>query len=181
MLFSKVFDSLHLLQSILFVAGGFLLPVNYLPVFICGITWMLTRYHDYCIISEFTRAGQNFLNGCKEDKDYSRECLKKYEEYGIYMTPKLSSNIMTAMLGINVFVSLYRMSVYHKFPIIYHTSSKKERTSWYFFIIFLFLLVLTGEAIFYALYESDLNLPECNNNSNFQMPTSSTIIDSIKD
>ena len=48
-----------------FVVGGFILPVDYLPVFIFLVTWQLSRYHDYCVISEFTRSGQNFFNGCK--------------------------------------------------------------------------------------------------------------------
>ena len=160
--FSTSIDTLHSLQSVIFATGSFILPVEYLPVFICLVTWMLSRYHDYCFISEITRSGQNFLNGCREDKDYTRDIIQWYSDKGIPMTRELSSNILTAVLAINILVSLYRLSKRYKFPILFISNSKRKMTYWSIFVCLVVLLVTVCEIFVHILYESDRQLPPCN-------------------
>lgn len=159
--FSGFIDLLHVLQSVLFLTGGFFLPIQYLPVFICAVTWMVSRYHDYCVVSEFARSGQNYINGCKEKKDFTRDCLKIYEKFGIHMTVELSSNLLTTFLAINIVVSLYRMSVFYKFPLLFDANTKKKRIRYSLFIVFVLMLILFGEAIVHILHYKELNMPYC--------------------
>lgn len=159
--FSTLIDTLHVLQSVIFVTGSVILPVEYLPVFICLVTWMLSRYHDYCFISEITRSGQNFLNGCREDKDFTRENIQWYNDRGIPMTRELSSNILTALLAINIIVSLYRLSKHYKFPILFTSNSKRKMTYWSIFVCSVVLLVTICEIFVHFLFESDRKLSPC--------------------
>ena len=159
--FSSSIDNLHFLQSVLFGTGSFILPVEYLPVFIFCVTWLLARYHDYCVISEITRSGQNFLNGCREDKDFAGGLIDWYTVKGIPMTRELSSNIFTAVLAINIIVSVYRLSKRYNFPILFTSNSKKKMTYWTIFSFSLLFVVTACEMIVHVLYESDQQLPPC--------------------
>ncbi len=159
--FSNFVDLLHVLQSVLFVTGGFLLPIQYLPVFICAVTWMVSRYHDYCVVSEFARSGQNYINGCIENKDFTRDCLKIYEKFGINMTVELSSNLLTTFLAINIVVSLYRMSVFYKFPLLFEANTKKKRINYSLFILSVLILILFGETFVHVFYYMELDMPYC--------------------
>jgi hypothetical protein len=183
--FSNVIDLLHFLQSVLFVTGGFILPIQYLPIFICAVTWMLSRYHDYCIISEFARSGQNYINGCREKKDFTRDCLKIYEKYGINMTVELSSNLLTTFLAINIIVSLYRISVFYNFPILFVGNTKRKRLSYSLFIIIVLILILFGEAFIHIIYYKELDMPSCDEMfteyDTIFLPKSSTRVDSVLD
>ena len=161
MFFPSLLDKIHLLQSFFFVTGGFFLPVECLPVFICQLVWMLTRYHDYCVLSEITETSTDYLEGCKVKQTFSESVLEWYRSMGIPMSYTLSSNLVCTALGINIYVSLYRISKKHNFPLLYSTNEKKERTWWSIFVFFTISCVVICEGVIHFLYESRKNLPDC--------------------
>jgi hypothetical protein len=173
MIIFSALDKIHLAQSLFFVTGGFLLPVECLPVFICLIVWMLSRYHDYCVISELTESGEDYFTGCKAKKKYSETMLELYASWGVSITPQFSSNIVCTLLAINIYVSLYRISKHHNFPLLYKTTSKKKRTWWSIFVLFAVVSMVICEVIVHLIHDTRKKLPDC-------LPSKFTPIEKIR-
>lgn len=63
MALAKLVDLFHGLQSVCFVVLTFVAPVQWLPLMVCSIIYMLTRYHDYCVFSELAEILRQWEGG----------------------------------------------------------------------------------------------------------------------
>lgn len=114
---SLIIDTLHVAQSLTFVLGGFFIPVDHVPAFLVGVIYMLSRYHDYCVLSELSRVIREYYRECRDE-----ESLQDFSSFwrdwvwgpiGLDINQEFQQNLNTAKIAISGFVALYRFCKRH--------------------------------------------------------------------
>lgn len=139
----ELVDVIHVLQSIGFVLGGFLLPPRALPFFLFCVIYMLARYHDYCVLSEFSRVLKEHAADCKaEGGEFSQRWRDVADRIGVPMASEFQQNMNTALVGISGFVAAYRLARAVDMPLFSPFRAQGMSTVLVYSIL---LLILSGE------------------------------------
>ena len=116
---------------------------------------MLSRYHDYCVYSEFSRVLREHRTQCRDDIDFS-SYWKDYvwDPMGIPMNRSLQMNLNTTLVAVSGIVALYRLTHKHGTPIL-ETLSAGSKT----FVFIEFAIAVIGEVAVHLAYGK--KMPQC--------------------
>lgn len=117
MVVSELLDAFHVLAMVTMVTIPLFAPIKFVPAWLCFQIYFATRYHDYCVLTKTTEIAGKFWNGCDPgEKDFTIETQDFYKKkLGIEVPHMLIRNLCTALVGVSMVVSIFRLSKAYKF------------------------------------------------------------------
>lgn len=143
----NILNIIHLLIGGICSFGSLFVVNSLLPLVIILSMGVLSRFHDYCWLTKITQAIESIHNKCKEQDIYPHAPFFNHiiDEFDTIINDKIIRNIIALLIGINVCIALYRMSIYYKFKIIPNQLYK-------YIIIICILIWLLSEIYIYNIY-----------------------------
>lgn len=118
MVLSKLLDIFHTLAMFTMVLVPLFAPIKFVPAWLCFQIYFATRYHDYCVLTKITEIAEKYWNGCEtgDVKNFTAETQDFYrKKLGIEVPDKLIKNFSTALVGVSMVISIFRLSKAYKF------------------------------------------------------------------
>ena len=135
--FAILVDVAHFSVMVILMLGNAIGPINLVPaIMICQI-YTVARFHDYCVFSAISEKGQDVLNGCTKERDFSGMFLDLYSTMGVEASSRLQNNLTTGILGASLVIGLLRLSNKYKFSLIPH--SRRYRAIFWGIVVFCIL------------------------------------------